>query len=201
MNLEDEILALRSKQQVAHLVRWIGKDKARIKQLMEFFLQGESRLVEKSAWVIGYCVEAHPELFGPWLKPLIKKMQESGVHDAVKRNVVRILQFVDIPRALQGIVTNQCFKFLTSIDEPIAVRTFSITVLAKIAEGEPDLRKELEFTIRQMLPYATPAFRARARMLLRRKKSARSTAGAEEEFGPKNLNDDWFDEKKRPLSF
>ena len=94
-------------------------------------------------------------------------MQEPGVHDAVKRNVVRILQFVEIPRTLQGIVANLCFELISSTDESIAARTFSMTVLANIAQDEPGLKKELEIIVRQMLPYATPAFRARARMVLK----------------------------------
>lgn len=147
-------------------MRWVGKDKKRLKRLMESFLQGDAFLSKKSAWVVGHCAEAHPELFGRWLKPMIKKMQEPAGDGAVKRNIVRILQFVEIPRSLQGIITNQCFEFLSSVEEPIAVRTFSITVLARIAETEPALHKELELAVRQMLPYSTPAFRARARMIL-----------------------------------
>ena len=38
-----------------------------------------------------------------------------------------------------------------------------MTVLAKIAWEEPMLWKEFEIVVRQMLPYATPAFRARAK--------------------------------------
>ncbi len=148
------------------LVRWVGKDKARLKQVMQHFLQGDPFLSKKSAWVVGHCAEVHPELFGSWLKPMIKKMREPGADGAVKRNVVRILQFVDIPKSLQGIVANQCFQFLSAVDEPIAVRTFSITVIARIAKEEPALKKELELAVRQMLPYSTPAFRARAKMIL-----------------------------------
>jgi hypothetical protein len=133
---------------------------------MEYFLQGEGRLAQKSAWIIGHCAEQHPELANPWLKPMIKKIQEPGVHCALKRNGMRILQFVDIPRALQGITANLCFEFISSIEEPIAARSFSITVIANIAKEEPALKKELEIVIKQMLPYATAAFRARAKKVL-----------------------------------
>jgi hypothetical protein len=134
---------------------------------MTLFLQEDEELVRRSAWILGHCAEAYPSLMQPWLKPLLKKMQKPGVHCAVKRNGVRILQFVDIPRGLRGTVTNLCFAYLTSLDEPIAVRTFSMTVIAKIAEHEPELRKELELTVRQFLPYSSPAFRARAKRILK----------------------------------
>ena len=98
---------------------------------------------------------------------MIKVLRKRGVHDAVRRNIVRILQFADIPRGLQGTVANLCFELISSFEEPIAVRTFSMTVLAKIAWEEPMLWKELEIVVRQMLPYATPAFRARAKKVLK----------------------------------
>ena len=167
MNLEEEIRLIRSKPQVTRLVRWIGKDKARFKQLVQCFFQEDEELVRRAAWVLGHCVEAHSEMMQPWLKPLLKKMQRPGEHCAVKRNGVRILQFVEIPRSLQGTVANLCFAYLTSPDEPVAVRTFSITVLANIAEHAPELRKELELTVRQQLPYSAPAFRARARKIIK----------------------------------
>ena len=167
MDLEKEILIVRSKEQVIKIVKWVGKDKLRFKQLMESFLQGKDPLVKKSAWIISHCVELHPELADPWLKSMVKIMQKKGAHNAVKRNIVRILQFVDIPHKLQGVVANICFELISSIDEPIAVRTFSMTVLAKIAQDEPELKKELEIIVRQMLPYATPAFRARAKKVLK----------------------------------
>jgi hypothetical protein len=167
MNLDEEIFDVRSKVQVLKLVRWVGKDKSRFQQLMKIFLQGKDPLTKKSAWIIGHCAERHPELVTPWLSAMVKKMQEPGAHGAVKRNVVRILQFVDIPRSLQGIVVSICFEFISSEDEPIAVRTFSMTVIDKIAREEPALKKELEFVVRRILPYATPAFRARARKVLR----------------------------------
>ena len=109
MDIEKEILAVRSKEQMVRLVKWVGKDKSHFQHLMELFLQGDGPLAKKSAWIIGHFAEGHPELVLPWLRPMIKRIQEPGVHDAVKRNTIRILQFVDIPRKLQGVVANFCF--------------------------------------------------------------------------------------------
>jgi hypothetical protein len=167
MELEQQISHVRSKEQVLKLVRWVGNDKRRFRQFMKIFLNAEESMAKKSAWIIGHCVEQHPELIAPWLKDMIKKMQTPGVHAAIKRNGVRILQFIDIPRSLQGVVANLCFDFISSNDGPIAVRTFSMTVLANIAKKEPALKKELEIIVRQMIPYSTAAFRARAKKVVK----------------------------------
>jgi len=167
VDIESKILAIRSKEQMGRIVQWTGKDKKRFRKLMEFFLSGDEPLAKKSAWIIGHAAEQYPELVTPWLELMIKKIQCPGVHGALKRNVVRILQFASLPRKLQGTVATLCFEYLSSINEPIAVRTFSMTVLDKIAQKEPALKKELELLVQQMLPYSTAAFRSRAKKVLK----------------------------------
>lgn len=93
----------------------------------------------------------------------------------MKRNVVRILQFVEIPASLLGTVVSLCFSYLGSPDAPIAVRALSMTVLLNASQHEPDLRNELQSMIEQMLPNAGPAIQARAKHVLKqidKKKSA-----------------------------
>jgi hypothetical protein len=182
MDIQNEILAVRSKEQVTKFVKWTGNDIKRFGTLMEFFLSGDEPLAKKAAWIIGHCAEQHPELVTPWLEPMIKKVQKPGVHSALKRNVVRILQFARIPRKLQGKVANLCFGFLSSINEPIAARTFSMTVLERIAHEEPALKKELELIVRQMLPYSTAAFHARAKRVLKDSKKEEVSAQSQLEW-------------------
>lgn len=167
MDLETEILREHSKRQALRIASWVGHDRRRFRRLMELFLKGDRLITQRSAWVVGICADNHPELVRPHLKPLVKKMQEPGVHDAVKRNVVRILQTADIPNDLLGTVATLCFEYLGSVNEPIAVRAFSMTVLAKIAQREPDLMRELRLVIEQQLPYGSAGIRARARRVLK----------------------------------
>ena len=166
VNLEQEILKEHSKQNVVRLANWVGADKKRFKELMELFLKGEYRVTQRSAWIVRHCTEQHPKLIEPYLTDMLKRMMEPGVHDAVKRNVVGILQDIDIPRKLWGKIAVMCFDFLES-NEPIAVRVFSMTVLANIAQHEPDLKKELRLIIEQRMPWEGGAFQSRAKRTLK----------------------------------
>ncbi len=134
---------------------------------MELFLAGDPELARRSSWVVSHCAERHPDLVRPYVGRMIRKMQDPAMHDAVKRNMIRILQFVDLPEQLLGTVAAVCFENLTSARAPIAARVFSMTVLANIAVRKPDLKRELKLVIEQQLPYTTPAFQARARHVLR----------------------------------
>jgi hypothetical protein len=167
MNLEAEILKEHSKRQSVKIAKWVGNDPKRFEELMNLFLRGEYRVTQRSAWIVGHCAENYPELITPWLKAMIAKTREPGVHDAVKRNVVRILQNIDIPTPLLGTIVSLCFDYLTAVDTPIAVKVFSMTVLANVAKRKPDLKRELKITLEHMLPYSRAALCARGRMVLK----------------------------------
>jgi hypothetical protein len=89
------------------------------------------------------------------------------VHDAVKRNVVRLLQFIEIPKQLQGLTADICFRFFHNKREPIAVRVFSMTVLSNLAKKLPELKNELIPLIEDQLPYGSAGFISRGRKVLR----------------------------------
>lgn len=168
MNLEYEILREHSQRQSEKIATWIGRNPKRFALLMELFLHGEYRVVQRASWVVSRCGESHPELIEPWLSPMINRARDHEVHNAVKRNVVRVLQFVDIPRRHQGSAAALCFDFLSSRDAPVAVKVFSMTVLASIAVKEPDLKNEVRLIIEQMMPFGSAGIQSRGKKILRR---------------------------------
>jgi hypothetical protein len=171
IDLESEILREHSKRQTLKIARWVGDDPRRFKQLMDLFLNGDYCTTQRSAWIVSICADRHPDLIGPWLKRMICRMQDPEVHDAVRRNVLHILKYVEIPRQMQGIVATLCFDYLSALDAPVAVKAFSLTVLGRLAENEPDLRRELGLVIQQMLPYGGGAIRSSGRNVLKKLES------------------------------
>jgi len=167
MNLESEILREHSKHQCVRITKWIGTDKRRFKKLMDFFLTGKYRITQRAAWIIQHCADEHPELVIPYIERMVDRMIEANVHEAVKRNVVRILQDVEIPRRLAGKVATVCFDWLASAKEPIAVKVFSMSVLANIAKQEPDLKNEIRILIEQQMPVGSAGFKSRGKKVLR----------------------------------
>lgn len=103
----------------------------------------------------------------PHLKVILNYLKKPGIHDAVKRNTMRLLQFIDIPKRYQGQVAGICFGYLQDAKEPVAIKAFSMTVLASIARQNPDLRQELAIVIEDQLPYGSPAFVSRGRKVLK----------------------------------
>ncbi len=165
MNIEKTLLAVHSRAQADKIVRYIGRDSQRFKILLELFLKGEYRIAQRAAWPLGICAEKAPELIKPYLGRLINNLKKP-VHDAVKRNTMRILQEVEIPTTLMGKTADICFHYLSTPSEAVAIRAYSITVLLNIVKKYPDLKTELQLTIGEQMPYASAAFLSRARKAL-----------------------------------
>jgi hypothetical protein len=165
-DLEYEILKEHSKRQIAKIGKWIGNDRSRFSQLMELFLHGEYRITQRSAWAINYCIEQHPALIEGWIPAMVKKMQEKGVHNAVPRNVLRILKDADIPHSQLGIVVTICFNYLLDANIPIAIKAYAMYILGNAAEKEPGLIHEIEETL-QHIPNASPGIKACAANVLK----------------------------------
>jgi hypothetical protein len=167
MKLVDLLAKAHNKIQRDKVIRYVGNDRKRFAELIEVFFKGPYRITQRAAWPLSYCVEEHPTLIRPHLKKLLQYVTKSGQHDAVKRNSIRLLQYIEIPKSLQGLAADVCFRFLSDAKEPVAVKVFSMTVLTRLSQNEPELKNELIPIIEQQLPYSSPAFISRARRTLK----------------------------------
>jgi hypothetical protein len=167
MNLLKLILKEHSKATTSKIVTYVGSDPTRFATLVTIFLQGPYLVTQRAAWPISYCVQNHPELIKGHLEKMIDFADQPGVHDAVKRNTIRSLQFVAMPRNLQGKVFDFCFRCLANPKEPIAVRVFSMTVLSNLAKENPELKNEIIPLIEDQLPFASAGFRSRGTRVLK----------------------------------
>ena len=167
MNIKEELLKEHSKNQTSKIVRYIGNDKTLFKELMELFFKEEYRVVQRAAWVVSCCGIKYPELIEPYFKKMLDKLKEPNIHNAVKRNIVKVWEEIEIPDELSGEVYDICFGYLQSLQEPIAVKAFSMTVLEKICLTYPELKNELKQTIEDMLPFGSAGIRARGKKILK----------------------------------
>jgi len=167
LDLKEVILKEHSKNQCDKVVAYVGNNSSRFSELVNLCLQGPYRLTQRAAWPLSCCIEKNPKLIEPHLKQVLNYALKPGVHDAVKRNVVRLLQFVNIPKRLQGLTAKICFQFFTDKKEPIAVRVFSMTVLSNLAKKLPELKNELIPLIEDQMPYGSAGFISRGRKVLK----------------------------------
>lgn len=166
MDLRSEILKENSKPQALKIAHYIGNDPERFYELMQLFLAKEYRVTQRAAWILSHCCDKHPALILPHLSNLISNLK-GNPPVAVRRNTVRILQFIDIPEELMGELADHCFKYLSSADEPVAVKVFSMTILANIVKVFPELAQELRILIEDQMPYGSAGFISRGNKILK----------------------------------
>jgi hypothetical protein len=166
MNIKELLIAEHSKKQTDGIVKYIGADAQRFAVLMKLFFAGEYRITQRAAWPMSYCVKNHPELIKPYFKKLLDFLQKPGVHNAVARNTVRLLQDIDIPEKYQGQLMSICFDYIQDIKIPAAVKAFSLTILQNLSKKYPEILPELKTIIEEQWPHETPAFKSRAKKIL-----------------------------------
>jgi hypothetical protein len=167
-NLREQILKEHSKAQCSKIVNWVGTSQERFDELFHLFLNDEYRVVQRAGWPVSYCVIAYPVFISKHWNKLIKNLQKPNLHDAVKRNSIRLLQDINIPKKYQGRLMDLCFSYLASPAEAIAVKAFSLTILTNLAQPYPEIIPEIKLLIEEQLPRQTPALASRAKKFLQK---------------------------------
>lgn len=167
MNLREEILEEHSKARCMKIVAWVGNDQKRFDELFGLFLSDEYRVVQRSARPVSYCVHDHPQLIRKHWAKLVKNIMRPDVHGAVKRNTMRLLQYVDIPEKYRGDIMNLCFEFIQSAKEKVAVKAFAITVLERLAKHYPEIIGEVTILLEERIPIETAAFKSRTKQFIK----------------------------------
>jgi hypothetical protein len=162
MDLRSEILREHSKPQTLRIVDYVGSSPQRMKALMDLFLGDEYRITQRVAWPLSYIGIAHPNLIKPYHGKLLESLQQQGLHDAVKRNILRLWIEAMPPETYWGEVFETCYRLARSKDEAIAIRVFAMHVMGNIAIQYPELTVELTSLIDDMILLG-PAFVARGK--------------------------------------
>ena len=160
MKLRETILTEHSKATCNKIVKWVGSSQERFDDLFDLFLHDEYRVVQRAAWPISYIVIAHPLFIKKHFSKLIKNLHHPGLHDAVKRNTVRLLQHINIPKKFHGEVMDICFNYIAAPGEAVAIKAFSLTILQNLSKQYPDI-------IEDRWDSESAAFRSRAKKIMR----------------------------------
>ena len=166
MQLRSEILKEHSKAQAQKIIDWVGHSQERFDALVQLFLGDEYRVTQRAAWPLSYIAIEHPSLAKKHLPVFVKLLSNAKLHKAVRRNVMRLLQFVEIPEELHGELMNHCFDFIADVNEAAAVKAFSLSILEKLSKQYPDIQSEIKTIVQERWDYETPAFHVRARKWL-----------------------------------
>jgi len=164
MNLKAELLKEHSRKHAEFIASQI-KTASKFHELVEIMLSTDKLLSQRAAYSFGISLEKNIDWILPYREQLIKSLDQD-YHPSVKRNILKHLQFVDIPSTVLGVCVDICFTLLASNEETVAVKVFCMPVLLNICKKEPDLGRELKLIIDEQLPYASPGFKSRGNKVI-----------------------------------
>lgn len=131
------------------------------------FLGDDVRFRQRGAWVLVNLAQNHQDKLLPYIDLFMSALKDKP-EDSIKRNVLRIFQYMELPNAVHERLINYCFDVLVSKEEAIAIQVFAMSVLPNLISNYPELQKELILILEDKLPYASAGFKARARTILER---------------------------------
>lgn len=167
MDIKVALLKEHSKTQAQKIAVWAGQSDDNFKELFDVFINGDYRLNQRAAWPLGMMGKKYPERITPYLGKLINNLTKPNLHDAVKRNTIRLLQDIEAPEEYMGTLADVCFDYLANPKEAVAIKVFSMSVLHNITKHYPDMKNELKMLIEGQLDTESAAFRSRGSKILK----------------------------------
>ncbi|GJM29962.1 MAG: hypothetical protein DHS20C17_25970 [Cyclobacteriaceae bacterium] len=160
------LIAERKPEWEYHVGQYVCQHQSRFNQLIDYFYSGDALLSHRAALIILTANDLKPQ----WVEKQVPKLIKSLSPDTpvwFRRSILRILQYQQIPESLWGHAADQCFNYLSSGDQSVAVKVFSMTVLYNLTRRIPDLARELRLTIEAQYELGSAGYKARARKILK----------------------------------
>lgn len=152
MNLRTELLREHSARQTRRLADYACAHPTALAELLQLFWYGAERERQLAADVMGWVGERRPKWLVPHLPGLLAAAQAGpGQPPAVRRAVVRVLQFVPVPEEWQALAFDTCLAMLRAPREPVAIRAYALTAAARLAGPYSELAAEVINTIENAL--------------------------------------------------
>lgn len=158
--LADIFPLLEEKRLKSDLIRaseFIQADQARFLVALEIVRELPQPIRDRLTWVLQIAIERWPELLTEEITRMIVSLFLDSKTDAEKRSLLNILRKVAVPDEHSGLIYQLCFDWFMDPKQAIAVRVYSLYVMANIAENHPDLAEEILKCIDQMQEGITPA--------------------------------------------
>lgn len=168
MHLKRELSAMMTARRKAQIADLVLKRRIPLEEVVSAFLGSHYRSTQNAAWILGALGRLDSTLLIPHLRSFVRRAAQPRATDAVKRNVMRLLQFTPLPPKLHAAIASLAYQLFENRNEAVAIRVFAMTVLTRLADIYPDIRRSLGQQILDELPYGSAAFKSRGNALLKK---------------------------------
>ncbi|HRO07744.1 MAG TPA: hypothetical protein PK611_10075 [Saprospiraceae bacterium] len=155
-----------SKTQIRAASDYMIQNPDKLSDILDFLLDDNIQIVQNAAWILGKAGQIPSDILAIHFDRIIHILDRPK-HPSVTRNIIRILQLTEIPEQYQGLIYDRCFNYIINPNVPTAIRAFSITVCHHIARYHPELKTELQITLKDIYQDGSPGIKSRIKNTLK----------------------------------
>lgn len=141
-NIEEQLKIEMSRANIDFVVNEIIQDISLLDQVWDLVFIGKPPIQMRATWAIEKIAAKFPEILDKKMSKIIKFLPESP-NDGTRRILVKLLLIGNIPKKYQGKAYGICFDWFFLKHSSIGVKAYSLEVLYKIAQENPELLNEL----------------------------------------------------------
>ncbi len=160
--LKEYNLTLNTKENIAKIIAYVGSDEERMSELIKHFVGKDTRVCQVTSWAVGHIGEQQPNLLAPYHNLLVSNFKDTTKHDAIRRNIARVYQFLAIPESIESELFDLSLANILNNNEAIAIRAFSMTIAERIAKMYPELISELIIAVESTIENGSTGLKNRA---------------------------------------
>lgn len=160
--LNNFLIKPQSKNSAFKMEIHLAENNKLLKLAIKKLLNGTKREQQVISWPLSNIGLKSPEKLIPYMDKLSDLFLNPNTHPAIKRNLLRFFESVEIEEKFQVKILDKCLSIIAKCTEPVAVIAFSITVANNIVKNYPELSNELHEVVK-LIPdeVKTPAVQSR----------------------------------------
>ncbi len=165
MKFKQQLEAELSRKNTDFIVHIAGNDPGHFHQLMQILLENKEPYSSRAAWVIDVICEKNIQSAKAYIPMMIRLLPKCS-HNGTRRHILRILEKSNIPEDISGELIDYCFQAITDTRVPVAIKVFSMQIIANYTKKYPELKFELRSIIEDQWDKNSAGFKSRGRKIL-----------------------------------
>jgi hypothetical protein len=140
----------------AGMISFMATHPEAIKEAIQLAISDKQPYSWRAAWLLWSCMKENDQRLQGYIKNIISTI--STKNDDHQRELLKILQQMEINEEYEGLLFNLCATVWEKIKKKPSVRFTAFKMMVKIAKNHPDLSREIIFlTQDQYMDSLSPA--------------------------------------------
>ncbi len=164
--LENELITDRSKENVIRIATLANQNKISLDFIFELIELETNKFNWRAAWVLDHLNQLNSDKVEPFLNRIITFLPKTQ-NDSLRRTYLKIIGQYSLPPENEGVLMDECFSLLNNPQSAIAVRAWCIDILCKFLVRYPEIKRELEISLKAVIENGSAGEKNRATKALK----------------------------------